>query len=132
MASLNKVQLIGNVGNTPELRYTPSQTAVATFNLATNETWKDKEGGKKEHTEWHKIVVWGKLGEICGEYLKKGRQVYVEGHIRSHTYEDKDQVTRNVVEIIADTVLMLGKGVGEPAQAVESDPKDETGEEHGG
>ena len=112
MASVNKVILIGNLGRDPELRYTPSGTAVANFTLATNEKWKSKNGEKQEHTEWHRIVAWGKLAEICGEYLHKGRQIYVEGTIRSRTYKDKEGVDRTSTEIRADNMIMLGKGEG--------------------
>lgn len=108
MASVNKVILIGNLGRDPELRYTPSGTAVANFTVATNETWKDKDGTKQEHTEWHRVVAWGKLAEIAGEYLRKGRQVYIEGSIRSRTYKDKDGNERTAVEIRADNMVMLG------------------------
>jgi single-strand DNA-binding protein len=112
MASVNKVILIGNLGRDPELRYTPSGTAVANFTVATNETWKDKDGAKQEHTEWHRVVAWGKLAEIAGEYLRKGRQVYIEGSIRSRTYKDKDGNERTSVEIRADNMVMLGRQEG--------------------
>lgn len=112
MGSVNKVILVGNLGRDPELRYTPNGSAVANFTVATNETWKDKEGQKQEHTEWHRVVVWGKLAEICGEYLKKGRQVYIEGGLRSRTYKDREGVERTVTEIRADNLVMLGKGDG--------------------
>ena len=89
MASVNKVILVGNLGGDPEVRYTPSGVAVANFSIATTETWKDKNTGeKKEQTEWHKIVAWRRLGEICGEYLKKGSQVYIEGSLRTRQWED--------------------------------------------
>ncbi len=84
MAGINKVIIVGNLGGDPEVRYTPSGSAVANFSVATSESWKDKNTGeKKERTEWHRIVVWGKLGELCGEYLSKGRQVYVEGRLQT-------------------------------------------------
>jgi len=91
MASVNKVILIGNLGRDPEVRYTPSGTAVANFTLATTENWTNKDGEKQSHTEWHRIVAWRRLGEICGEYLSKGKQVYIEGRIRIHrrAYPDK-------------------------------------------
>ncbi len=117
MASVNKVILIGNLGRDPELRYTPSGTAVANFTVATNETWKDKDGTKQEHTEWHRVVAWGKLAEIAGEYLRKGRQVYIEGSIRSRTYKDKDGNERTAVEIRADNMVMLGRQEGGPSEA---------------
>ncbi len=112
MGSVNKVILLGNLGRDPELKYTPNGTPVANFTVATNETWKDKEGNKQEHTEWHRVVVWGKLAEICGEYLHKGRQVYIEGSIRSRTYKDRDGNDRTAVEIRADNLVMVGKGEG--------------------
>ncbi|OQY45083.1 MAG: hypothetical protein B6240_09330 [Desulfobacteraceae bacterium 4572_87] len=89
MASVNKVILVGNLGADPEVRYTPSGVAVANFSVATTETWKDKSTGeKKEQTEWHKIVAWRRLGEICGEYLRKGSQVYIEGSLQTRAWED--------------------------------------------
>jgi single-strand DNA-binding protein len=110
MAGINKVILIGNLGADPEVRYTPSGVAVAQFNIATSEEWKDKDSGeKRERTEWHRIVAWRRLGEICGEYLSKGQQVYVEGRIQTNTWEDKEGNKRYTTEIIANTVQFLGK-----------------------
>jgi len=117
MASVNKVILIGNLGRDPELRYTPSGTAVANFTLATNEKWKSKSGEKQEHTEWHRIVAWGRLAEICGEYLHKGRQVYIEGSIRSRSYKDKEGVEKTSTDIRADNMVMLGRGEGGSSSA---------------
>jgi single-strand DNA-binding protein len=109
MAGINKAILIGNLGNDPEVRYTPSGVAVATFNIATSEEWKDKDSGeKKQRTEWHRIVAWRRLGEICGEYLSKGKQVYVEGRIQTNAWEDKEGIKRYTTEIIANTVQFLG------------------------
>lgn len=109
MAGINKVIIIGNLGGDPEVRYTPSGSAVANFNVATSESWKDKNTGeKKERTEWHRIVVWGKLGELCGEYLSKGRQVYVEGRLQTRSYDDKDGVKRYMTEVIATDIQFLG------------------------
>jgi len=110
--SLNKVMLIGNLGKDPELRFTPSGRAVARFPIATSEAWTTQEGQKQERTEWHNVVVWGKQGENCGQYLSKGRQVYVEGSIRSHSYDDKDGNKRYMTEIIAQQVRFLGGGAG--------------------
>lgn len=108
MAGVNKVILIGNLGNDPEVRYTPDGTAVANFSIATSDEWKDKNTGeKKERTEWHRIVAWRKLGEICGQYLSKGRQVYVEGKLQTRSWE-KDGVTRYTTEILASDVRFLG------------------------
>ena len=110
MAGINKVILIGNLGGDPEVRYTPSGVAVAQFNIATSEEWKDKDSGeKRERTEWHRIVAWRRLGEICGEYLSKGQQVYVEGRIQTNTWEDKEGNKRYTTEIIANTVQFLGR-----------------------
>ena len=110
MAGINKVILIGRLGSDPEVRYTPSGVAVANFSIATSEEWKDKDSGeKKERTEWHRIVAWRRLGEICGEYLSKGQQVYVEGRIQTNTWEDKEGNKRYTTEIIANTVQFLGK-----------------------
>ena len=108
MAGVNKVILVGRLGNDPEVRYTQDGSAVASFSIATSDEWKDKEtGDKKERTEWHRIVAWRKLGEICGEYLSKGRQVYVEGKLQTRSWE-KDGVTRYTTEIVASDVQFLG------------------------
>ena len=109
MAGINKAILVGRLGSDPEVRYTPSGVAVANFNIATSEEWKDKDTGeKKERTEWHRIVAWSKLGEICGEYLSKGRQVYVEGRIQTRSWEDRDGNKRYTTEIVASDVKFLG------------------------
>jgi single-strand DNA-binding protein len=109
MAGINKAILIGRLGNDPEVRYTPSGVAVANFNIATSEEWKDKDTGeKKERTEWHRIVAWRRLGEICGEYLSKGRQVYIEGRIQTNAWEDKEGNKRYTTEIVATDVQFLG------------------------
>ncbi len=115
--SLNKVQLIGNLGKDPELRYTTSGVAVTTFTIATNESWKDQDGNLQERTEWHNIVAWRKLAEICGEWLKKGKKVYVEGRLQTRSYDDKNGVKKYVTEIVADDLIMLdgGGGVGRNA-----------------
>ena len=106
--SLNKVLLIGNLGRDPEVRYTPSGVAVATFTVATNESWKDQEGNQQERTEWHNIVAWRKLAEICGEWLKKGKKVYIEGRLQTRNYDDKNTGTkRYITEIVADNLIML-------------------------
>lgn len=104
---LNKVLLIGRLGGDPEIRYTTNGTAVANFNVATNETWTNKEGEKGERTEWHKIVVWGKQAELCGEYLSKGRQVFIEGRLQTRSYEDKEGKKRYITEVRADSVQFL-------------------------
>ena len=108
MAGINKVILVGRLGSDPEVRYTPDGTAVANFSVATSDEWTDKATGeKKERTEWHRVVAWRKLGEICGEYLSKGRQVYVEGKLQTRSWE-KDGITRYSTEIIASDVQFLG------------------------
>ncbi|GBE28543.1 single-stranded DNA-binding protein [bacterium BMS3Bbin03] len=109
---INKVILIGNLGKDPDLRYTPNGTAVASFSLATNERWKDKEGNYQDRTEWHRIVAWSKLAETVGEYLKKGSQVFIEGKIRSRTWEDQNGVKRTTTEIVANNLVMLGRREG--------------------
>jgi single-strand DNA-binding protein len=108
--SLNKVMLIGNLGRDPEVRYTASGKAVTTFSIATSFKWRDQDGQDQERTEWHRIVAWGRLGEICGEYLSKGRTVFLEGRIQSRDWEDQDGNKRTTVEIIANDVIMLGGG----------------------
>jgi single-strand DNA-binding protein len=108
MASVNKAILVGNLGADPELRYTPSGKAVANFTIATREQWTGKDGQKEEKTEWHRIVAWARLGEICGEYLKKGSQVYIEGRLQTRSWEDRDGNKRYTTEIVAQTMQMLG------------------------
>lgn len=106
---INKVIIVGNLGADPEMRHTSSGTAICTFNLATSESWTDKQSGEKqERTEWHRVKVFGKLAEICGEYLKKGRQVYIEGSLRTDKYTDKAGVERYSTDIIASEMQMLG------------------------
>ncbi len=105
---VNKVILIGNLGGDPELRQTPSGTSVATFTLATNEAWTDKDGQKQERTEWHRVVAWGRLAEICGQYLRKGRQVYIEGRLTTRSWEDKQGTQRKTTEVVAQNMQMLG------------------------
>ena len=108
MAGVNKVILIGNLGRDPELRYTQNGQAVVNFTLATTENWTDKSGEKIERTEWHRIVVWGRTGEMCAQYLSKGRTVYVEGRIQTREWEDKEGQKRKTTEINAQTVQFLG------------------------
>jgi single-strand DNA-binding protein len=104
MASVNKVILVGNLGRDPEVRYTPSGQAVANFTLATNEAWTDKAGQKQERTEWHRVVVWGKAAENCGEYLSKGRQVYVEGRLQTREWTNKEGAKQYTTEVVANPV----------------------------
>ena len=115
--SLNKVMLIGNLGKDPEVRFTGTGRAVARFPLATSEVWNDAEGQRQERTEWHNVVVWGKQAETCGQYLAKGRQVFVEGSIRTRQYDDKEGNRRYMTEVIAQRVQFLGGGGGRAAES---------------
>lgn len=125
MAGINKAIIIGRLGSDPEVRYTPSGAAVANFNIATSEEWKDKDTGeKKERTEWHRIVAWNRLGEICGEYLSKGRQVYIEGRIQTRSWDDRDGNKRYTTEIVATDVQFLG---GRDAAGSPRSPADSSG-----
>ena len=107
--AVNKVILVGNLGKDPDLRYTPSGAAVCTFSLATTDRFKDKQGEQQERTEWHNIVAWAGLAEICGKYLHKGKQVYIEGRIQNRSYEDRDGKKRYITEIVANEMQMLGR-----------------------
>jgi len=109
MASVNKVTLIGNIGKDPEVRYLEGGVAVAKFPLATAEAYKDKNGNKVESTEWHNIVLWRGLAEVAEKYFKKGMQLYVEGKLRTRSWDDKDGHKHYITEIVADNALMLGK-----------------------
>lgn len=121
MRSVNKATLIGNLGTVPEMRATSSGTQVCNFSLATNESWGGKDGGERqERVEWHKIVAWGRLAEICGEYLKKGSQVYIEGRIQTREWTDKEGQKRYTTEIVAQDMMMLGgreSGSSEPRRS---------------
>ena len=108
MASVNKVILVGNLGRDPEVRFMPNGEAVCNFSIATTDSWKDKAGAKQERTEWHNIVMYRKLAEIAGEYLKKGRPVYVEGRLQTRKWQTKEGQDRYTTEIIADQMQMLG------------------------
>jgi len=110
---INKAILIGNLGADPEVRYTQSGTAVASFNVATTERWKGQDGQMQEQTEWHRIVAWAKLAEICGEYLHKGSRVYIEGKIQTRKWQDKDGADRYTTEIVARDMKMLTPKGGE-------------------
>lgn len=105
---INKATLIGNLGADPEVRYTQSGDAVASFTVATTETWKGQDGSKQEQTEWHRVVAFKRLGEICGQYLQKGSKVYIEGRIQTRKWEDKDGNARWTTEIVAREMKMLG------------------------
>ncbi|MCX8050667.1 MAG: single-stranded DNA-binding protein [Chlorobi bacterium] len=117
--SLNKVLLIGNVGKDPEIRYTPAGVPVAQFSLATNETWRDKEGQLQESTEWHTIVAWRNLAELAERHIQRGTRLFVEGRIRSRSYEDSSGTKRYVFEIIADSIILLD---GRKEQGTSSPP----------
>ncbi len=120
MGSLNKVMLIGNLGRDPEIRHTPSGTQVANFTLATTERFSDRSGNRQERTEWHRVVLFGKLAEIAGQYLGKGRQVYIEGRLQTREWEDKQGQRRWTTEIVGNNMVMLG-GRGEGGGAPRSD-----------
>ena len=107
--SVNKIVLVGHLGADPESRFTPSGVAVSTFNMATNESWKNKEGEYEDRTEWHRIVLYGKAAETASEYMKKGQLAYVEGRIRTRSWEDKDGMTRYTTEVLGDRFTMLGR-----------------------
>ncbi|MCM8613446.1 single-stranded DNA-binding protein [Accumulibacter sp.] len=120
MASVNKVILVGNLGRDPESRYAPDGSAVVSVSLATTDTWKDKvTGEKREATEWHRLVFFGRQAEIAAQYLKKGSQVYIEGRLRTRKWQDKEGHERNTTEIHVDQMQMLGsrQGLGEPSYA---------------
>ena len=105
--TLNKVMLIGNVGRDPELKHTPSGIPVTSFNLATTDSWKDRAGNLQEHTDWHTVVAWRGLAEICQKLVKKGARIYVEGKLQTRNFEDKNGIRKHIVEILADNMLLL-------------------------
>lgn len=107
---VNKVILVGRLGADPEMKFTATGTGVCRLSVATSESWTDKDGQKKDRTEWHRVIAWAKLAQICGEYLKKGRQVYVEGRLQTRSWEDKTGNKRYSTEIVANTVQFLGSG----------------------
>jgi single-strand DNA-binding protein len=108
--SVNKVILVGHLGRDPEVRYTPGGQAVANFTVATNDAWTDKSGQKQERTEWHRVVVWAKLAELCGEYLSKGRQVYLEGRLQTREWTNKEGAKQYTTEVVANQVVFLSGG----------------------
>jgi single-strand DNA-binding protein len=116
MSTVNKVILVGRVGQNPEVRHIPSGSAVTTLSVATSENWTDKSGQKQEKTEWHRVVVWGRTAEICGQYLTKGRLVYVEGKLQTRQWQDKDGQTKYSTEVQAQTVQFLGPQPGDRPQ----------------
>lgn len=127
---VNKVILIGNLGRDPEVRYTPNGMAVANVTLATSETWKDKQTGEnQEKTEWHRVVMFNRLGEIAGEYLRKGSKVYIEGRLQTRKWQDKNGQDRYTTEIVADNMQMLdSKGGGGQADHAHSMPEKQAAE----
>lgn len=132
MGSLNRVTLIGHLGRDAEIRYTTGGAAVANFTMATSESWKDKDGAKQDRTEWHKIVLWGKLAESLQDYLKKGKQIYVEGRLQTKKWKDKDERDRYTTEIHAQQVVLLGGG--KPSRTEDEQPirNDDAGMQEGG
>ncbi|PIT98992.1 MAG: single-stranded DNA-binding protein [Bdellovibrionales bacterium CG10_big_fil_rev_8_21_14_0_10_45_34] len=110
MSGVNKAIIVGRLGADPEVKFTQSGQQVARFSVATSENWTDRDGQKQERTEWHRVVVWGKLAEICGKYLSKGRQVFVEGRIQTRSWEDNQGQKKYSTEIVASTVQFLGTG----------------------
>ena len=121
MAAVNKVILIGNLGRDPEVRYMPSGDAMVNISLATTENWRDKNGEKQEKTEWHRVVMFGKVAEIAGEYLKKGSPAYFEGRLQTRKWTDKEGQDRYTTEIVADRMQMLGSRSGGSARAMPDD-----------
>jgi len=109
MASVNKVIIVGNLGRDPEIRYTPEGAAICNVSVATTSQWKDRNSGeRREETEWHRVVMYNRLAEIAGEYLRKGRSVYIEGRLKTRKWTDKDNIDRYTTEIVADQMQMLG------------------------
>ncbi len=130
MSSLNKILLIGNLGKDPEIRYTPEGTPVANFSLATSENWTDKSGTRQEHTEWHTIVAWNRLADLSKKYLSKGRQVYIEGRIRTRDWNDRDGNKRRSTEVIATQIVLLGsRSQGTDAGAQPMEPSTRSSQE---
>ena len=129
--SLNKVILIGNLGQDPEARFTPQGTAVTNLSVATNESWKDQNGETQDRTEWHRVVMYGRMAETASEYMKKGQMVYVEGRLHTREWEDKNQIKRRTTEISCDNFTMLGKrsdnaGSGRAAPDAGPNPKSDS------
>lgn len=122
MGSLNRVQLIGNLGKDPEVRAIPSGAKVANFSIATTESYTGKDGQKQDKTEWHNIVLWRGLADIAEKYLRKGSQVYIDGKLSTRSWDDKDGQKRYITEIIADNLVMLGKPTGDRAESKPSQP----------
>ena len=126
--SLNKVQLIGNLTKDPELRYTPSGRAVCTFSIATNRSWTTESGEKREEADFHRIVAWGKLGELCSQFLTKGRKTYVEGRLSTRSWTAQDGQQKSITEVVIDDMLLLDSKGGSQSGAKDQEP--EAAEEH--
>ena len=123
--TVNKVILVGRLGADPQLKYTPSGRANASFNVATNTVWKDQEGNQQERTDWHRVVAWGKLAEVMGEWLKKGSSVYLEGRLQTRSYEDSNNVKKYITEVVVSDMEMLGrKGEGSAPSDGGAPPED--------
>lgn len=132
---LNKVMLMGNIGQDPELRYTQSGQAVLNLRMATNESWVDRDGERKERTEWHSVIVWGKRGEALNKILSKGRSLFVEGRLQTRSWEDKSGNKRYTTEIVANNVILVGGGRGEGRGGYDDGPpppSDDYGGDRGG
>ncbi|MDA9312003.1 single-stranded DNA-binding protein [Vicingaceae bacterium] len=131
MAGVNKVILVGNLGKDPEVRHLENGASVANFSIATSETYKDKNGNRQEQTEWHNVVLWRGLAEIAEKYLKKGSQIYVEGKLRTRSWQDKDGNTRYTTEVVGDQMTMLGGrssgGNGTPHSTSSNEPSKDKG-----
>ena len=122
---MNKAMVIGNLGNDPEIRYTQSEIPVATFSVASIERWKDSNGNKQERTEWHRVVAWRRLAEVCGEHLHKGDKVFIEGKMQTRKWEDQDGNTRYTTEIVARDLEMIGgrqENAGSPSDSDNAEP----------
>ncbi len=127
MSSVNKAILIGHLGKDPEIRHSQSGAAIASFSIATNESWNNKEGQREERTEWHRIVAFGKLAEICGQYLSKGKQIYLEGRLQTRAWEDRDGNKRYTTEIVAREMKMLNSQGGGQGQENDNQPPQSEG-----
>lgn len=121
MAGVNKVIIVGRLGQDPEVKTIAGGNTVARLNIATSENWNDKNGQKQERTEWHRVVVWGKLAELCGKYLSKGRQAYVEGRLQTRSWEDQQGQKKYTTEIVASTVQFLGAGASQGSSNYQQD-----------
>jgi single-strand DNA-binding protein len=125
MSALNKILLIGHLGRDPEIKYTQGGSPVATFSIATTETWNDKSGTKQTHTEWHSIIAWNRLADLAKQYLAKGRQVYIEGKIKSREWTDREGNKRKTTEVIASQMVLLGsRGDSRPSESHERPTSD--------